>query len=151
MAEILASLDDINAELPSLDDTPVVVADDDNTALIQISVARVVRGYLSRVIDVPTLATWNTPDNTPEVVNMIAGKLIAAQLYFIKMAEKTTDISDENFAQKKYNEAMQFLRDIIAGLIPIPSVIVTSTESLTSDDFFPVDATDRAFTMSQQF
>lgn len=151
MAEILASLDDINAELPSDDAQPVVVADDDNTALLQISTARVVRGYLSRVIDNATLLSWQTPDSTPEIISVAAGKLIAAQLFFNKTAETSIVIDADSFAQKRYNEGMQILNDIVAGIVDIPTVIITSTESLSTADFFPVDATDRSFTKSQVF
>lgn len=152
MAEILASLDDINAELPSDEKVPVVVADDDNTALIQIAVARIVKGYLGRVIDNSVIAVWQTPETTPELVSTIAGKLIASQLYFNKTAEKTTDIADEHFAQRKYNEAMKMLQEIIDGLLVLDiGVVVDDAQQLTSADFFPVDDTDRAFTMGQQF
>lgn len=151
MAEILASLDDINAELPSLDDTPVVVATDENSGLIQIAVARTVRGYLSRVVDNGVLALWTTPPNTPELIRVAAGKIIAAQLYFNKSAEQTTEITADSFAQKRYNEGMKILEDIVSGQITIPDVETTPTDNLTSLDFWPVDATGRAFTMSQEF
>lgn len=151
MAEILASLDDINANLPSDSEVPTVVATDDNTALIQISVARIVRGCLSRVLDPITLASWGTPETTPDTIREIAGKLIASQLYFNKTAEQSTVIEDNSFAQRRYDEAIALLNQIIAGTIVIPNIPVISTEGLTLDDGFPIDDTDRAFTMGQLF
>lgn len=152
MAEILASLDDINAELPSDEETPVVVADEDNTSLLQISTARVVRGYLSRIYPVATLVSWTVPNNTPELIRTAAGKLIAAQLYFNKTAQQTTAIEDNSFAQKRYDEAMSILKDIVDGSVTLVEVTDITGESEMSDlDYFPVDSTDRSFTKSQLF
>lgn len=150
MAEILASSDDINANLPSDDNSPVVVADDDNTGLIQISVSRVIRGYLSRVISNSILLSWASPESTPEIIREIAGKLIAAQLYFNEIAKSNTDVDDKHFSQRKYNEAITLLQQIIAGDIVMDGVTTNSTE-LSVDDFWPNSSTDRAFSMGQQF
>lgn len=141
--EILANLDDINANL----DAEMIVATADNTKYIQISVARVVRAYLSRIIDNPTIYSWITPDVTPDIVREVAGKLIAAQLYMDKMSRSTTDIAQTHYAQVLYNQAMAILNQIIEGDIPIPNVVTTPIEGLTTADFFPIDSTDRAFTM----
>lgn len=151
MAEILASVDDVNANLPSDDDVPTVVADDDNTRLIQISVARMVRGYLSRMVDNATLLTWVTPDTTPEIVTEVAAKLIASQLFINKTSKTTTDIEDKSFAQRKYDEAISILQQIITGDILIPGVTTDATGDMSVEDFFPIDGTDRAFTMGQNF
>lgn len=151
MAEILASLDDINANLPSDGDVATVVADEENTGLLQISVARVVRGYLSRVIDNATLLAWTTPENTPEIIKEVAAKLIASQLYFNKVAKTTPLIDKTHFSQKLYDEAIAILQQIIVGDILIEGVVFEGTESMSTLDFFPIDATDRAFTMGQRF
>lgn len=150
MAEILATLDDINAELPSDGQEPMVVADDDNTELLQISVARIVRGYLSRVVDNGVLVSWASPESTPELVSTIAGKLIASQLYFNETAKTTTILDPDSFAQKRYDEAMSLLNQIIAGTIVIPDIVVNPVEGLTDLDFFPVDSTGRAFTIGME-
>lgn len=141
--EIMASLDDINANL----DGSIVSADSNNTALIQVSVARVVRGYLSRVVSAATMAAWTTPENTPDIVREAAAKLIAAQLYFNEMSKTSTVIEPTHYAQKLYDEAMALLNQIIEGDIIIPDIVVTPIESLTDLDYFPVDDTDRAFSM----
>lgn len=150
MAEILASLDDINAELPATGSNTTVVADDDNTSLLQISIARVVRGYLSRVIDTATLVLWASPETTPELVRTIAGKLIAAQLFFNETAKSSLTIEDNSFAQKRYDEAIALLNDIISGEIILEDIVINPVEDLTTLDFFPTDATDRAFRMGME-
>lgn len=145
--EILASLDDINAELPSGEDQPVVVATDDNTELLQISVARIVRGNLSRLLDVATLVGWSVPTKTPELIRVAAAKLIAAQLYFNNTARTTPTIDRDSFAQKRYDEAMAIINGVIAGSLDLIDVTTeTPEDTMSTLDFFPVDATDRAFT-----
>ena len=143
--EILASLDDINAHL----DGEVIEATADNSNLVQISVARIVRGYLAAVVDAPTLMSWNSPDATPDTVREIAAMLIAAQVYFNLAARQSIDIAPDNFAQLLYNRAMALLQGIIEGTVGIGdgSGGQVTTMDLTSDDYFPIDDTDRAFTV----
>lgn len=146
MAEILASLDDINGNLPSDDGSTVVLADEDNSNLLQISVARVVRGYLSRVIDNGTLQGWSAPEATPELVREIAGKLIAAQLFFNQTAKTTTVVDKDSFAQKLYDEAIAMLQQIILGDVILDGVITNATEGLSDLDYWPNSTVDRSFT-----
>lgn len=146
MPEILASLDDINANLPSDDGSPVTIADDENSSLLQISVARVIRGYLTRVIDNGTLQGWATPDATPDTVREIAAKLIAAQLYFNQTAKTTPLINKDSFAQKLYDEAIAMLQQIIMGDIILEGVVTNATEGLSDLDYWPNTPTDRSFT-----
>lgn len=148
--EILATLDDINANLPSIDDKPVIEATDESTALIQLSVARVVRGYLSGVVDSTTLMSWDSPDNTPDIVREIASMLIAAQVYFNYAARTNLTIDDDNFAQRMYDKAVALLQRIVDGLISLGPVVIEPTDALGSLDYHPVDDTDRAFTMNLQ-
>ena len=144
--EILATLDDINANL----DGEVIEATADNSNLVQISVARVVRGFLASMVDTATLMSWSNPDATPDIVREIAAKFIAAQVYFNEAARQSFIIEDNNYAQRLYNQAMALLEGIIEGTIIIGDIpgIVSSME-MTVDDYFPVDDTDRAFTMGQ--
>lgn len=144
--EILASLDDIQAHLPDR----IAIADSDDTQLIQISVARIVRGYLARVIANGTLVSWVDPATTPELIREIAGRLIAAQLFFNKTAESSTNIEERSFAQLKYNEAIAMLDGIIAGELVLDGVVIGDTSSISDLDFFPIDDTDRAFTLGME-
>lgn len=148
-SEIMASLEDIQAELP--DD--IVSPTYSNTALIQISVARRIRGYMSRIVDNATLVGWDTPLATPDLIRTVAAKFIAAQLYANEMAKTGTMIEDQSFPQRVYNEAMTMLNGIIDGTMTIPDLVLIdgTTGDMSIDDFFPIDSTDRAFTMGQQF
>lgn len=156
MAEILASLDDINAELPSESPEAVAVATDENTDLLQISAARVVRGYLSSMYSRETLVGWDSPDNTPEIIREIAAKLIASSHFFNQTAKTSLIIDPDSFAQKRYDEAMALLNGIIDGsiavILPDPpgGVLDPGITALSELDFFPVDDTDRAFTLGMQ-
>jgi hypothetical protein len=142
----ISSLDDINTHLPN----EVVTATDENTAALQISAARLIRAQLSNIVDQATMVGWNTPDNTPDIIREIGAMLIAAQLYFNEVAKGTMVLETNSFAQIKYNNAMAALTSIIGGQITLPGLVETDADEFTVNDFFPVDATDRAFTMGQQ-
>jgi hypothetical protein len=145
--EILASLDDINAHL----DGTVVEADAQNSALPQVSVNRVVKAYLSRVIPNQTMATWTTPENTPTTVREAASFLIASTVYFNATSKSTTLIEQRHYAQWLYDQGIALLNGIVDGSIVLDDTVpVTPIESLTTLDYFPIDATDRAFTMGQK-
>ena len=143
--EILASLDDVNGNL----DGEVIEATADNSNLVQISVARVVRGYLAALVDAPTLMSWNTPETTPDIIREIAAKLIASQVYFNLASRQSIAWTTDNFAQHLYDEAMKLLQGIIDGEIPIglPGEVPPSSPNMSDADYFPIDDTDRAFTV----
>jgi hypothetical protein len=153
--EILATLDDINGNL----DRNIAEATAENSSLLQVSVSRVVRAYLSGVVNDQILWSWKTPDDTPEVVREIAAKMIAAQVWFNQISRTSTEISPDNVAQKRYNEAMDLLNKIVSGEIVITITdpgtgvsvpITTDVASLGLADFWPVDDTDRAFSVGMQ-
>ena len=151
MAEILASVEDVNAYL----EDRVVKADDINTELIQISVARIVRGYLARVVSNTTMATWVDPASTPDIVREISAMLIASQLFFDKTIMSAVDIDDRHYAQILYDRAMKLLADILAGIVELPidggdDGGATADTGMSDLDFFPVDDTDRAFTLGMR-
>ena len=155
MAEILASLDDLNAHLPGRDTGgttsgyPVVVeATEENTYILQVSIARVVRANLSSVVDSATLMGWSTPDDTPDSVREIAAMLIASDLYFNHASRTNLTIEERNFAQLLYDRAMVMIQKILDGIIVLGPEVPTETAAMSEDDFWPVDDTDRAFTMS---
>jgi hypothetical protein len=146
--EIMATLDDVNAHL----DGDVIEATADNTDLIQVSAARIVRAYLSRVVDQVTLMSWQTPTTTPDTIREIASMLIAASLYFQLSARTSLIIDNQNFAQRLYDQAIAMLQAIVEGTMVIEGGVGTtpgpSVDDLEAVDFFPVDDTDRAFTLS---
>lgn len=147
--EIMATLDDVNAHL----DGEVIEATPDNTDLVQVSVARIIRGYLGGLVAQSTLMSWDTPATTPDIIREIASMLIAAKVYFNESARTSLIVDDDNFAQRLYDQAMAMLQLILDGQIIIDGGEEGETGAvgvLTIDDFFPVDDTDRAFTMGMQ-
>lgn len=147
MAEILASLDDINANL----DQNVVVADDDNTALIQISVSRIVRGFLNGAVDNVLLQSWRSPETTPEIIREAAGLFIAAQHYYNEISKTEPVIPQDSYAQVLYDRGMALLNGILSGQIiivdPDTDIVIGTTDAMSVLDSHPSDDTDRAFTM----
>jgi hypothetical protein len=145
----MASLDDINAWL----DGTVVLATDTNTDLIQIAISRIVRGYLGRIYSPIVLVGWATPDTTPDIIREAASMLIASQLYLDKISGQEFTVYDQHYAQILYNRAIALLQGIVDGSIividPITGLPIDQPtgESLSETDFWPVDDTDRAFTM----
>lgn len=146
MAEILTTTDEINAFLPA----GVVVADSTNTPELQVAISRIIRGNLSSIFTPVTMATWNMPANTPEYVREIAAKLIAAHLYRKYLSQNTAEILDRHYAQRLYDEGMAMLMQVQAGLVDLGIETDPSATELTTADFFPVDDTDRAFTMGME-
>src|SRR5688572_8598273 len=129
MAEILASLNDINAHLPSLDDEVVIEATAENTNLIQLSVSRIIRAYLSREVPTATLMSWSEPTDTPDIIREAAAMMIAAQLYVDFAARTSIDVEDIAFSQRKYDEAMALLNKILSGEIVLEGIPVEVIDS----------------------
>ena len=148
--EILASLDDINSYLPSIDEDVVLEATSENSDLIQLSVSRVVRGYLSQVVDTTTLMSWDSPQDTPDIIREAASMLIASQIYINFISRTRITIEERNWAQLLYDRAIAILQGIVDGLIDVPGIDPGATSAMSELDFFPVDDTDRAFTMGMQ-
>lgn len=148
MAEILANLDDINTHLP----TDKIEADDANTELYQVDAARFVRAMLAGTFTPVTLAGWDTPAHTPDLIRGIAGRLIAAKYFATRYAEDS-DVSE--FATGLYNAAMAYLNGIKSGTYVVVDandvVIAVSGLSLSTDDFWPNDSTSPGpvFTMER--
>ena len=108
---------------------------------------RIIRGYLAGVVPSATLATWTTPAATPSEVRAIGGRLCAALIYRTRYSEGS--LSDPQFAQVKYDEAMRMLQDIINGTIVITGVITTQFDNSYFEPNNNSD--DPKFTMSAQF
>lgn len=147
--EILTSIEDINGNL----DGQAVRADGVNTALIQVNVARWIKAYLSRTVDQATMATWDIatdPASVPDTIREIAGLLAASQVFLNATIETTTQIDDTHYSMVLYNRAMALLNGIVSGAIIIP-VIETPDDGMSVLDFFPIDDTDRGFTLSKKF
>jgi hypothetical protein len=138
---------DIQVQLPidklDLDSIP------DDVAKVKEDVERIIRGYLAAVFTPATLASWTTPAATPGQIRAIAGRLGAALIYRVRYSED--DLDDPGFAQVKYNEAMQMLRDVISGKIILDGVTDTAAQ-FDNSYFYPNStAPDPIFSMDSQF
>lgn len=144
---MFASLDDVNMHLP----TDKLEIEEPELALFGLDADRIIRGYLAGTIPATTLATWTSPNSTPELVRAIAGRFIAAFYYRERYSEDSLD--DPAYAQIKYNEAMALLQGIISGdivLIEGPDTVIVGPH-MSSLDFYP-NATDDGpiFTMNDR-
>lgn len=138
-----ATLDDVNMHLP----TDKLEMKQPKLDLMGIDAERIIRGYLSNVFTPLILAGWTDPEEddpavagyVPELIKSIAGRFIAAFYYRERYSEDSLD--DPQYAQMKYDEAMGFINQLIAGTIALVDVdlVATSTSDLTSDDFYPND------------
>lgn len=150
MAELLASLSDIQKWLPA-DKLKVGQGDTDEE---QIEAYRLIRAQLSGVFPVVTLASWVSPSTTPDIINSIAGRLIAAYIYRKAYSEDIADVPQ--YAQTLYDEARDMLIEIRSGNIDVldddGNPISGDTSVMSSDDFYPNDsAPGPYFTMEQEW
>lgn len=148
MAELLASLDDVNTHLP----TDKLEAEDGIKAinLYQVDVNTIIKGGLSSVFSVTTLAAWADPSTTPPYIRSIAGRLIAAFWYANRRSEQMADW-DRSFPQRIYNEAMAMLDMVRQGLVDLGLTEESGVQF--SNLFFIPNATTTApkFTMDSVF
>jgi hypothetical protein len=128
---ILASVDDINTFLPTDKLDASSAGAEAAINLLEIEVARLITGCLSGVFTPTVLASWDTPDDTPDYIRSIAGRLIAAMWYAQRYSEDLETPS--NFAQNLYNIAMGMIQCVRIGEVIIPNII---TETMFTDDFF---------------
>lgn len=108
-----AALSDVNVHLP--DDK--AQAQDADIINLNIDAQRLIKARLANTYELPVLAAWATPDDTPELIREIAGKLVAAKFYANLVAEDEADGSQ--FAQNLYDEAIATLEEIRQGLLTI--------------------------------
>lgn len=125
MTSLLADLTDINAHLPA--NVQVNNAVDDS---LQIDAFRLIRGQLSAVFDSSLIASWISPDTTPELIRSIAGRLIASKYYADLVAGNAPD-EMAAYAVSLYQEAIGMLTDIKAGTVML---VDTNGNLITQDD-----------------
>lgn len=150
MAELLASKSDIQKWLPA---DKISIGDGD-TDEFQIEVNRTVKAMLTGVFTPSVLHAWATPGATPAIIRSIAGELIAAYVYRKLYSEDSRTIPA--YAQGLYDEAVQKLKDIRAGLLAVlddNDVPITGDTALfTSADFYPNNsAPGPYFTMDREW
>lgn len=139
---------DVQAQLP-IDRVKVEAIPDDRDKAYE-DAERIVRGYLAGVLLPATLATWVSPATTPEVIRAITARFAAALIYRVRFSQNSLD--DPEFAQKKYNEAMAMLTDVLNGNIVLVGVTDLTTQ-FDSTYFIPNDDTTDTprFTMSGRY
>jgi len=143
---MLATLADINTHLP--DDRLRATDGDENIAFFQIDVERTIKGYLSTVYSTTIIASWDEPDNTPEFIRGIAGRLIAAYWYSKQTSESIGDW-DGTYPQRIYDEAMKMLNDLVLGVVDLGLTEEAGTQ-FSRDWFLPNSSSRRpSFTMDQ--
>jgi len=140
---------DIQVHLPK-DKFDILAVDlPDDLSKVKLDVERVIRGRLSGTFSALTLAGWSTPETTPEYIRAIGGRLAAALLYSLRLAEDYPEEAD--FARNKYREAMQMLEMVALGEIILPEVteVVDTGSHLTLANFAVLP--EPAFGMEKQF
>jgi hypothetical protein len=147
----LANLDDINSFLPqdkfrATDGNPKIT-------LFQIDVERLVKGYLGSVFSATELNAWADPATTPNLIQSVAGRLIAAFYYRDKVSEQVATHEERAYPQRLYNEAMLMLDGIRLGKITLAEVSELPGTAFDTDYFYPNDLEVDApkFTMDMRF
>lgn len=135
-----ASLTDVNKHYPD-DKFYVQDADIPDPGIYA---DRLIRSRLGGIVDTDIIATWISPDTTPEIIREVSGLLIAAKLYAEAAAEDEADGSA--YAQSLYDEAIRILDEIREGISVIIGVDteVIDTTSIEGS-FWPNDTTQAPF------
>jgi hypothetical protein len=120
----------------------------DSLTEVWLDVERVIKGRLSGVYTPTTLAAWSTPDTTPEYVRAIGGRLAAALIYRLRLAQDYPD--DAEYALLKYNEAMSMLDLLAGGDIILPETELPDTGAHLSTGHYVVGV-DPKFTMDDEY
>jgi hypothetical protein len=145
--QILASINDINGELPDL----VKITDADDMQY-QIDAKRLINSQLAGIFSPATLQSWITPDVTPGLIRLIAGKLIASQHYAIQFSQENTDRS--SYAADLYAAALQMIAGIRSGMLIVvddSGVPIDAGGTLDLNSATDVLVTTPVFTMDREF
>jgi hypothetical protein len=144
----MAFVDDADVQIHLPYDKLKIEAIPDDLIKAKADAERIVRGYLSGVIDSSVIALWTTPAGTPEIIRAITGRFAAALIYRLRFSEY--GLTDPEYAQNKYNEAMSLLMKIIDGTITIPG---TDPGTVFDNTYFQPNSTfaDPVFAMGDQY
>ena len=144
----MALIDDADVQVHLPVDQLKVENVPDDLARCKLDAERIVRGALSDVVDTAVLASWSTPDDTPEIIRAIAGRFCAALIYRTRFG--ASSLTDPQFAQNKYKEAQDMLMDIINGVTAIPGVVIDT--DFSNEWFEPNNNSDPPkFTMADRY
>jgi hypothetical protein len=120
----------------------------DSLTEVWLDVERVIKGRLSGVYSAATLAAWSTPDDTPEYIRSIGGRLAAAFIYRLRLAQDFPD--DAEYAIQKYNEAISMLDMVVAGDVVLDVDEPIDTGVHLSTNHYVV-STEPKFTMDDEY
>ena len=147
----LADVSDVTTYLP-VDRIPT---DSSDITGYQLSVERIIKGYLVGIFSASTMAAWDSPTNTPQIIREVAARMIAGYRYRDRTSEETPGaIEDQSYGQRLYNEAMMMLNDIRTGnldVILVDNSGVLDNTSTSNISGFPDDTTTPTFTMGATF
>lgn len=147
---MLADITDVQTYLPA-DRIPTDAGD---IAGYQLSVERIVKGYLVGIFTASTMAAWTTPTTTPQIIREVAARMIAGYRYRDRTSEETPGgIEETTYGQRLYNEAMMMLNDIRAGNLDVIGTdeVLIDTSSTSDIAGFPDNTTTPTFTMGAIF
>lgn len=146
----LLDLDDILTFLPTDKFQNLEIGDGDLVDRAVVDAERIVRAELGAIYTPVTLAGWASPDDTPEYVRSIAGRLAAAFIYRNRFSGDSDNI--DPYAQNLYNEALLMIGQIKNGKVNVAEVTDTSTVLPDNRYFLPNDATTGPkFTVGMEF
>lgn len=121
---------------------------------LELDAERIIRGYVGGIVTPEKLASWASPETTPEIIRMIMGRLIAAAYYVRVYSENQMTLPE--YAQNLYNMAIGYLMGIQKGsqvIIEVDGTTIDIVETaLTNQNFLPNDqSTPPAFTREMIF
>jgi hypothetical protein len=121
----------------------------DDLAKVLLDTERVIKGRLSGVYSATTLASWSSPTATPEYIRAIGGRLAAAFLYSLRLAEDYPE--EAAYARQKYNEGMGMLELVATGVATLPEVdeVVDTGGHLTAANY--ITGGEPKFAMSDEY
>jgi len=143
---MLASREDIQAWLRQ----DIVPVNDANSQKPNLEALRDIRGQLVGTFAVTVLNSWDSPDNTPEQIRSIAGRLAAAYMYRMFYSERGDEVPP--YAQELYNEAIAKIAQIQTGAITVVDDTGTPIDITGANllSFWPNDSSP-SFTMDKEF
>lgn len=152
MPTLLASNDDVQTFLGN----DKFTVDDGNSGKEQVEAYRLITSQLSDVFTTTIIAAWVTPVTTPGIIRSIAGRIVAAYLYRNAFINEAVEVSDAEYGQLLYNEAIKMLAAIRSGMLVVVDAgnnpIAVSGLDMTMDDFYPnANTPGPVFTMGQTF
>jgi hypothetical protein len=147
----LADITDVQTYLP----TDRIPTNSSDITGYQLSVERIVKGYLVGIFTASTMAAWTTPTTTPQIIREVAARMIAGYRYRDRTSEETPGgIEETTYGQRLYNEAVAMLNDIRSGsldVIDVNGTDVIDTSSTSEIAGFPDNTTTPTFSMGATF